>query len=430
MRGPVGETTTPAERDPRAWRDELAVHTPSFMIHGITTLWLGWTAAPTLPMTDLLAELGKRGAAPADVARLRHYAQAHQQHQYLHGELEDLGYHKLDQRRRIVEALLATADDAQPTTNTAATAATVCAQESCLSQADSAFSASEPSVDDKQQTDALPYWKPSSSWWIVSGERVAVRESPSRQARALDVMRTSAVLQISGVEVHGDPIAVDGLSHWAKLTETELQFLCSMSTEAAYMLIQDDELGELLARLPERADLEADGVALDSSSPLFDERLHPAKRAAEARARWAGCLAETARPPPPPTSLATGAPEAAALEPTVTGAPPTPAVEAAVSQIATRTLRQPFAGPVPELACTEAPEPGDVPLGDVSLCDVPLSDVPLGDVPLGDVPLGDVPLGNVQQSDTPPQADAATQATIVYGDTAGPARPAWLRNEL
>jgi hypothetical protein len=121
---------------------------------------------------------------------------------------------------------------------------------------------------------APPPPPPVPQWWVVSYERLAVRERPSRASKALDVMRKAAVLNVADKPPTYETV---GNGAWLKLAPSELQFLCSRGkAKEAWVLVEDDKLGTLLTHVPQTA-LEA--VEKDGE-PLFDEAVHPQRRAA------------------------------------------------------------------------------------------------------------------------------------------------------
>lgn len=106
------------------------------------------------------------------------------------------------------------------------------------------------------------------TWWVVSFERVAVRDAPTRSGKVLEVLRQGAVLRVAAIGLE---------ESWIRLADSELSFMVSKA-DAAWMLIEDANLGTLVTPVDEQALAEA-GLKIDD---IFDLSIHPRDRGAAA----------------------------------------------------------------------------------------------------------------------------------------------------
>ena len=178
----------------------------------------------------------------------------------LKARLERLGYSTLGSRLRVIDSLVTTPTESLP-----------------MGKID--WSKSDFYMDAEMLSNLAPgsfrpqQEKPKSAvqYFIVSVERVAVRNTPRRSGKALDVLRRGAAVRVTNIESHTN----DGVhEEWARLHADEGAFMVSKPEKDGYawMLMSDAKLGELLTLVPSQALHTPDGA------PVFNDQLSPTDR--------------------------------------------------------------------------------------------------------------------------------------------------------
>ena len=222
------------------------------------------------------------------------HALAHDETKFkeLDAALVELGIAKLGQRLKIKQALLATAVPPPASESEPDLTSSSEVPESTTKPPEIDWSKSNFYLEAEALAASMPMRSreqaPAQEWWIVSSERLAVRDAPTRFGKALYVWRKGAVIKVQKIEPHRGQSGREEM--WVQLAETEVKhlFLRQVPEGGAWMLVGDGESDSMLTPVPEEAMKEIEGR---DGEQFFDERLSPDKRGAAAAAKAAAALA-------------------------------------------------------------------------------------------------------------------------------------------
>ena len=174
----------------------------------------------TTASSSALGELIALAQAGGDLKTFKALAEG-STHTELNARLTRLGYKTLGRRLRVKDALIATPDAELPTDQIDWSKSDFYLEAEYLAETNAgrppAATAAAPSPSADDDSDKLPLH------YVVAGERVAVRDAPSRTGKALDVLRKGAVVIVRTIKWVQRPDKI--WESWIKLEDDELRYL-------------------------------------------------------------------------------------------------------------------------------------------------------------------------------------------------------------